>query len=118
MPTAFNQNNLTGALPITILPSNTYQINAGTVIPGGTLTSEATPFSDTVTVTGVRTTDLDLAITPRDVIALPVGLQLLSLVCTTNDAVILTWKNTTLNAIVPPVTGIWSLAIMGNYLKQ
>ena len=118
MPTAFNQNNLTTTIPITTLPSASYQINGGTAIAGGTQTSDAVAFSDTVTVTGVRTTDTRLAILPRDAVVLPVGLQMLSLVCTTNDAVVITWRNSTLAAITPPAAGVWSLAILGNFIKS
>jgi len=117
MPTSNNVLNRTGELPITTLASNTYQINGGTVIAGGTVTSEASPFSDTVTVTGVRTTDKRFAMTPRDAITVPQGLALISIVCTTNDAVIITWKNTTMNPITPPAAGVWSLAILGNYIR-
>lgn len=118
MPTSNNLNNLTRSLPITTLASASYQINGGSAIAGGTVTSEASTFSDTVTVTGVKTTDKQLAITPRDAVVIPNGLALISLVCTTNDAVILTWKNTTMASITPPAAGVWSLAIMGNYLKS
>jgi len=118
MPTSNNLRNRTGELPITTLASASYQISgAATAIAGGTITSEATPFSDTVTVTGVRTTDKRFAISPRDAIDVPNGLALISIVCTTNDAVIITWKNTTMNPITPPASGVWSLAILGNYIR-
>ena len=117
MPASNYVRNVTDTLPIATLASASYQINGGTVIAGGTQTSEAAAFSDTVTVTGVRPTDTQLAILPRDAVAIPAGLALISLVCAANDAVIITWKNTTLQPITPPAAGVWSLAILGGFIR-
>ena len=111
-PNQSNFNNITDQLPITTLASASYQINGGTAIA-----VDAT-VADTVTVTGVKTTDLHLAIIARDAVVLPLGLQLLSLVCAANDAVVLTWRNTAGVIITPPAAGVWSLAILGNYLRS
>jgi len=117
MPTSNNLRNRTGEHPITTLASASYQINNGSSIAGGTITSEASVFSDTLTVTGVRPTDKRLTICPRDAVAIPDGLALISIICSANDAVIISWKNTTMSAITPPAAGVWSLGIMGNYLR-
>ena len=111
-PNISNYNNLTDAFPITTLASASYQINSGTAIADGAT------VADTVTATGVKTTDTRLAICPRDAVAIPVGLQLLSLVCAANDAVIITWINRSGASITPPAAGVWSLAILGNYLRS
>ena len=118
MPASSNLNNITRDLPITTLASASYQINGGTAIAGGTVISEATPIVDTVTVTGVATTDSRIAISPRDAVAIPVGLVLVKLEVSATNTIKLTWKNTTMSVITPPAAGVWSLAIMGNFLKS
>jgi hypothetical protein len=117
MPQQSSFNNITRELPITTLASASYQINGGTAITGA-IEGDATPISDTVTVTGVKTTDKRLSICPRDAVVLPTGLQLISLVCAANDAVIITWRNVTENSITPPAAGVWSLAILGNFIRS
>jgi len=117
MPDSHRLNNLTAELPITVLASNAYQINGGTAIAGGTISAEASSFSDTVTVTGVRATDKRLAIKPRDAVVIPDGLSLVSITCSANDTIVITWRNTTLAAITPPASGVWSLAILGNFIR-
>jgi hypothetical protein len=112
MPNVSHFNNITDQLPIATLASASYQINGGTAI------ADAATISDTVTATGVKTTDTHLAICPRDAVVLPNGLQLLSLVCSANDAVVITWYNASNASITPPAAGVWSLAILGNYLRS
>jgi hypothetical protein len=111
-PNVNNFTNITDQLPITTLASASYQINSGTAI------ADQATVADTVTVTGVKTTDTKLAISPRDAVVIPTGLQLLSLVCAANDAVIITWINRSGASITPPAAGVWSLAILGNYLRS
>jgi len=116
MPSSNNWLNLTDELPLTILPSNSYQINGGTVIAGATQTSEAQPFTDTVTVSGIVATDKRVALSPRDAVVIPAGLALIS-VAVNAGTLSVTWKNTTMNPIAPPVAGIWSVAVLGAYLR-
>lgn len=116
MPSTNNIINLTDELPITTLASASYQINGGSSIAGGTLYSEAAPFTDTVTVSGLVATDKRLAIRPRDAVVIPDGLQLISVVANAGTMSV-TWKNTTMSAISPPAAGVWSVAILGNFLR-
>jgi hypothetical protein len=111
-PNTSNFNNITDAYPITTLASASYQINSGTAIAADAV------VADTVTATGVKTTDTRLAICPRDAVVIPNGLQLKSLVCAANDAVIITWVNRSGASITPPSAGVWSLAILGNFLRS
>jgi len=117
MPSSQYTRNVVDIFPITTLASASYTINSGTLIAGGTQTAEASAFSDTVTVTGVRPTDKNLAICPRDAVAIPADLALISVTCSANDAVVITWKNNSLSAISPPAAGVWSLAILGGFIR-
>ena len=118
MPTSNNFNNVTLQLPIKTYDSASYQISgAATAIAGGTQTSEAAPFTDSVTVTGVVVTDKNIAISPRDAVAIPRGLALISAVVTATNTLSITWKNTTLDPITPPAAGVWSVAVLGGFLK-
>lgn len=117
MPQAANTRIFTGELPIKTYDSASYQINGGSSIAGGTQNAEASPFTDTVTVTGLATTDKRVGITPRDAVAIPAGLSLISLEISATNTLKITWKNTTLTAISPPAAGVWSVAVLGNYLK-
>lgn len=116
MPTSNNVNNLTDELPITTLASASYQINGGSSIAGGTLYGEAATFTDTVTVTGLVATDSRVAIKPRDAVVIPTGLQLISVVPGAGSMAV-TWRNATMSAITPPAAGVWSVAVLGNYLR-
>ncbi|MFA5166740.1 MAG: hypothetical protein WC449_05645 [Candidatus Paceibacterota bacterium] len=118
MPSSYNLKNLTGEQVLKQYDSASYQINGGSSIAGGTLTSEASPFTDTVTVTGVATTDARIGISPRDAVVLPAGLALISIVVSATNTLQITWKNTTQSAISPPAAGVWSVAVLGNYIKQ
>jgi hypothetical protein len=117
MPQATSFKNLTGRLPIKTYDSASYQINGGTAIAGATATAEASAFTDSVTVTGVATTDKYLAVSPRDAVVIPAGLTLVSVVPTATNTVAFTWRNTTQNQITPPAAGVWSVAVMGTFLK-
>lgn len=118
MPQSTSFKNLTGILPIKTYDSASYQINGGTAIAGGTVSAPAAAFTDTVTVTGVVTTDKQLAITPRDAVVVPAGLALISIVISATNTIKITWRNTTLSQITPPAAGVWSVAVLGQFLKQ
>ena len=116
MPSTNNVINLTDELPIKTFDSASFQINGGSSIAGGTLYSEAQAFTQTVAVTGLVATDARLAVRPRDAIVIPPGLQLIS-VTAGAGTMDMTWKNTTLSAITPPAAGVWSVAVLGNFLR-
>lgn len=118
MPSSYNTNNLSDEQVLKQYDSASYTINGGSSIAGGTVTSEAAPFTDTVTVTGLATTDTKVGISPRDAVVIPKGLALISLQISATNTLKITWKNTTLNPITPPAAGVWSVAVLGNYLKQ
>ena len=108
---------LTDEMPIAMLTTASYQINSGTLIPGATNISEAQPFTDTVTVTGLATTDTRFAISPRDTVVIPRGLVIVNMVITAANTLAITWKNTTFSAISPPAAGVWSVIVLGNFIK-
>ena len=116
MPAVQNVQLVTDEQLLVNLPSNAYQINGGTVIPGGSSLADATPFTDTMTVTGLVATDSRVGIKPRDAIVIPNGLALISLVAGAGTLAV-TWKNTTQLPITPPAAGVWSVAVLGNFLK-
>lgn len=118
MPSSIYTKNLTGEQVLKQYDSASYTINGGSSIAGGTVNSEATPFTDTVTVTGLATTDTRIGISPRDAVVIPAGLALLSLQVSAANTLKITWKNTTMAAIAPPAAGVWSVAVLGNFIKQ
>ena len=103
-------------LPITTLASASYQINGGTAIPGATALADASPFTDIVTVTGLVASDSRIGVKPRDAVQVPSALVLVSAVPGAGTLA-LTWKNTSTLTITPPAAGVWSVAVLGNYLK-
>jgi len=117
MPQVTRFKNLTDRLPIKTYDSASYQINGGTAIAGATVSAESAVITDTVTVTGVATTDKYIAITPRDAVVIPEGLALISIVVSAANTLQISWQNRTMNAITPPAAGVWSVAVMGSYLK-
>lgn len=118
MPSSNYTKNLTDENVLKQYDSASYQINGGSSIAGGTVTSEAQPFTDTVTVTGLVTTDKRIGISPRDAVVIPTGLALLDLQISAANTLKITWKNTTMSAITPPAAGVWSVAVLGNFIKS
>jgi hypothetical protein len=116
MPNISKNRYVSDELPIKTFDSASYQINGGTLIAAATQTADALPFTDTVTVTGVAITDKRLAVSPRDAIVIPTGLALLSVVPSATNTVQITWQNQTLSPIAPPAAGVWSVAILGNFI--
>lgn len=117
MPNTSINRVLTHLLPLKTFDSASYTINGGTLIAGGTQVSDALPFTDTINVVGVATTDKDIGIAPRDATVIPNGLALVSVVVSAANTIQVTWKNTTLQPISPPAASVWSVAVLGNYLQ-
>lgn len=118
MPASLSSKNLTDTMPLVTYASASYQINGGTLIAAATAAVDSVAFTDTVTVTGVATTDKYLGISPRDAIVIPTGLALMSIVVSATDTVKITWKNNTFTAIAPPAASVWQVAVLGNFIRS
>ena len=107
---------LTYNLPIASYSSSSYQINGGSAIAAGATVTE------TITATGILTTDQNVVIRARDAVwsAIPKALQLVSCVVTATNTVTVTWKNTGAVAIPAgsiPAAGVWTVAAIGVFSK-
>ncbi len=91
----------------------TYQINSGTAIAAGASVTE------TITFTGIVTTDNQVAIRARDAIQsiIPKGLQLVSTSVTATNTLTVVWKNTTTASITPPASATWTAVVFGVFSK-
>ena len=102
-----NSNGLSvGLFPIADYVTASYQINSGSVAANTTVT-------DSVTVTGVLTTDNNIGICARDAVVIPVGLQFVSIVVTAANTVAVTWRNVTASAITTPAAAVWTVDVFG-----
>lgn len=86
-----------------------YQINGGTDIAAGTA------ITDSVTFTGVLTTDAEIAIACRAAVSLNVNLQLTKAVVSATNTVLITWENVGQDAITPPSSATWSCAVLAPF---
>jgi len=120
MPDLNNNNfgigQLDGKLPIASYASSSYQINGGSAIAAGASVTE------TITATGILTTDLDVAIRARDAVfsAIPKGLQLVSTVVSATNTVTVVWRNSLAVAIPAgaiPAAGVWTVSALGQFSK-
>lgn len=98
----------------TIQISATYQINSGTAIAAGA------SITDSVTFTGVLTTDNQVCIGMGDAIAksiAAVGLVLTGIAVTATNTVSLTWQNQTTISQTPPATSqdFWAIRLITFY---
>lgn len=85
----------------TIKISATYQINSGSAIAAGA------SVTDSVTFTGVQTTDTQVAVGFGDAVAADIaaaGLKLTSVTVTATNTVALTWQNQGTLSSTPPAT--------------
>ena len=103
---------LTYNLPIASYTA-TYQINSGTAIAAGASVTE------TITFTGLATTDNNVAIRGRDAVmnAIPKGLQLVSTAVSATNTLTVVWKNTTTASVTPPASGTWTAIVYGMFSK-
>ena len=113
---SFGIGQLGGKLPIATYSSSSYQINGGSAIAAGAYVTE------TITATGILTTDLDVVIRARDAVwsAIPKGLQLVSAIVTATNTVTVVWRNslaTTIQAGAIPAAGIWTVCALGQFSK-
>ena len=113
---SFGIGQLDGKLPIASYSSSSYQINGGSAIAAGATVTE------TITATGILTTDLDVAIRARDAVwsAIPKGLVLVSAIVTATNTVTVVWRNTLAVAIPAgsiPAAGVWTVAAIGQFSK-
>jgi hypothetical protein len=104
-----NAKTITGALPLITIQSSTYAINGGASLAAGASVTE------TITATGVVTTDKRIGIAPRDATVIPYGLTVANIFVSATNTVTVTWTNNLTTAITPPATAVWSVAVLGNY---
>lgn len=113
---SFGVGLLSGRFPIASYSSSSYQINGGSAIAAGATVTE------TITATGILTTDLDVAIRARDAVwaAIPKGLSLVSATVTATNTVTVVWQNTLATAIPAgsiPAAGVWTVIAIGQFSK-
>jgi len=113
---SFGVGLLNGRFPIASYSSSSYQINGGSAIAAGATVTE------TITATGILTTDLDVAIRARDAVwaAIPKGLSLISATVTATNTVTVVWQNTLATAIPAgsiPAAGVWTVIAIGQFSK-
>lgn len=113
---SFGVGLLSGRFPIASYSSSSYQINGGSAIAAGAIVTE------TITATGILTTDLDVAIRARDAVwaAIPKGLSLVSATVTATNTVTVVWQNTLATAIPAgsiPAAGVWTVIAIGQFSK-
>jgi len=113
---SFGVGLLNGRFPIASYSSSSYQINGGSAIAAGATVTE------TITATGILTTDLDVAIRARDAVwaAIPKGLSLMSATVTATNTVTVVWQNTLATAIPAgsiPAAGVWTVIAIGQFSK-
>jgi len=113
---SFGVGLLSGKFPIASYSSSSYQINGGSAIAAGATVTE------TITATGILTTDLDVAIRARDAVwaAIPKGLSLMSATVTATNTVTVVWQNTLATAIPAgsiPAAGVWTVIAIGQFSK-
>ena len=103
---------LVGNFPIASYTA-TYQISGGTAIAAGASVTQ------TITFTGLVTTDNQVAIRARDAIqsVIPKGLQLVSTTVSAADTLTVVWKNTTTASITPPASATWTAVVFGQFSK-
>jgi hypothetical protein len=106
----YNPKTITAAMPLITIQSSTYAINGGSALAAGASTT-----SDTITATGVATTDKRIGISPRDGTVIPYGLTASNIFVSATNTVSVTWTNNTTSAITPPATAVWSVVVLGNY---
>jgi hypothetical protein len=111
MPAQMNIAVITAELPIATYTA-TYQINSGTAIAAGA------SVTDSITFTGLATTDKKAAISPRDAIAIPKGLVVTSMVITATNTLGVTWLNNTAASIAVPASATWTCVVLANFMKQ
>ncbi len=100
---------ITSALPLITIQSSTYAINGGAALAAGVSVTE------TITATGVATTDKRIGISPRDATVIPFGLSVTNIFVSATNTVTVTWTNNTSASITPPATSVWAVAVLGNY---
>jgi hypothetical protein len=98
-------NGLTIAQPVVTYQSSSYTINGGTALAAGASVTE------TMTFTGLATTDVNYGFAPRDAIVIPKGLVLVSSLPTATNTLTVTWKNTNGAVMAMPAAGVWGLSI-------
>lgn len=89
----------------------TYQINSGTAIAAGASVTQ------TITFTGLATTDNEFGIAPRDAIEIPKGLQLTDATITATNTLSVTWKNNTAASITPPASATWTCVVLAEFFR-
>jgi len=104
MPDIYN-GGLTIAQPIVTYQSSSYTINSGTALAAGASVTE------TMTFTGLATTDVNYGFAPRDVIVIPNGLVLVNSKPTATNTLTVTWRNSTDSSMAMPAAGVWGLSI-------
>ena len=113
---SFGVGQLAGKMPIATYSTSSYQINSGSAIAAGA------SITDSITATGVLTTDLDVAIRARDAVwsTIPKGLQLISATVTATNTISAVWRNSLATAIPAasiPVAGVWTALVLGQFSK-
>jgi hypothetical protein len=107
-----NSNGLNaGLFPIKTYDTASYQINGGTSVGAGAT------ITDSVTATGVVTSDTKVGICPRDAVVIPFGLVLVSVAISATNTLSLVWRNNNASAITPPSAGVWSAAVFGLFVR-
>ena len=104
-----NAKTITAGLPLITIQSSTYAINGGSALAAGASVTE------TITATGVATTDKRIGIAPRDATVIPFGLTVSNIFVSATNTVTVTWTNNTTAAITPPATAVWAVSVFGNY---
>jgi hypothetical protein len=103
---------------------NPVSVQSTWILPGNMASAIYVQHSvtETITATGILTTDLDVAIRARDVVwsAIPKGLQLVSSVVSATNTVTVVWRNSNAVAIPAgaiPAAGVWTVAALGQFSK-
>lgn len=110
MPDQTNSRLLSVKAPIATYTA-TYQINSGTAIAAGA------SITQTITFTGLATTDNEFGISARDAIEIPKGLQLTDCRITATNTLSVTWRNTLDVAITPPASATWTCVVLAEFFR-
>lgn len=112
MPDINNGWSFAGKAPLATYTA-THQINSGTAIAAGATVTE------TITFTGLATTDKEYAISARDAItaAWPKGLILVESHVSAADTLTVTWKNNTNASLAVPASATWSCVVLGDVFR-
>ena len=100
-----NNSGLTISQPVVTYQSSSYSINGAASLAAGASVTE------TMTFTGLLTTDTNYGFAPRDASVVPKGIVFVSSLPTATNTLTVTWKNNSAAAIVPPAAGVWGLSI-------